>query len=122
MGFVNDNKHKVGDKVWVYEFYRLNGHTGKFHNIKPQLGLIIGLHGLNGLQQDIGDERLKKVVLYKVKKGKITEELSTKEYDILKVKLADSYKEAVEEYNKLVNNELDFYREKLEQVEGYLIN
>ena len=116
-----DGKHIVGDKVWVYDFHRLNGHEGHFHNIKPQLGLIIGVKGLDGLHQEIESKRISKVVIYKTKKGKPTEELSIKSYELYKVRLADSYEEAVEEYNKLVAKEADFYREKLEQVENYLI-
>lgn len=122
MGVYYDNKHKVGDKVWVYEFHRLNGHEGHFHNVKPQLGLILGAKGLDRLQQEIGSERISKVVIYKTKKGKPIEELGIKSYELYKVRLADSYEEAVEEYNKLVNKELDFYKEKIiKRVESYLI-
>lgn len=114
-------KHKVGDKVWVYEFHRLSGHEGHFHNIKPSYGIIVGSHGINGIEQDIGSDRCWNVALYKIKKGKPTDELSSKQLGILKVRFADSYEEAVAEYNKLVNKEVDFYRNKLEQVESYLI-
>lgn len=121
MGLYTDGKHKVGDKVWVYEFYRLSGHEGHFHNVKPQLGLIVGAGGLKDIVKDSGSDSLKKVVLYKLKKGAPTDELSKKSLGMLKIRLADSYEEAVEEYNKLVNKEADFYREKLEQVESYII-
>ena len=40
---------KVGDKVWVYAFNRLGGKTGRIHSITPQLGLIVGIHGVEGL-------------------------------------------------------------------------
>lgn len=113
--------HKVGDKVWVYSFYRLSGHEGYFHNIKPSYGIIVGSHGIEGIEQDIGSERCWNIALYKTKKGKVTDELSNKTMSLLKVQIADSYDEAVEEYNKLVNNEVYFYRSKLEQVENYLI-
>ena len=119
---VIDGKHKVGDKVWVYEFYRLKGKEGHFHNIKPQQGLLIGLGGINKLEHDEGSERLHRIILYKTRKGKPTYELSSKELDLLKIRLADSYDEAVEEYNKLVQKEADFYRSKLEQVESYIVN
>lgn len=118
----NDGKHKVGDKVWVYAFNRMGGKSGHFHNIKPAYGLVIGYHGLQGLEQDFGNESFNNVVLYKTKKSKITDELSSKTLSILQIKFADSYEEAVEKYNKLVNKEADFYREKLEQVNSYLIN
>lgn len=113
--------HKVGDKVWVYAFYRLSGHEGHFHNIKPSYGIIVGSHGIEGIEQDIGSERCWNIALYKTKKGKVTDELSNKTISLLKVQIADSYDEAVAEYNKLVNNEVYFYRSKLEQVESYLI-
>lgn len=113
--------HKVGDKVWVYAFYRLSGHEGHFHNIKPSLGIIVGRHGIDGIEQDIGSEICWNIVLYKTKKGKITDELSNKTVGLLKVLIADSYEEAIKEYNKLVNKEADFYRSKLKQVENYLI-
>lgn len=116
-----DGKHEVGDKVWVYEFYRLSGHEGHFHNIKPSYGIIVGSHGINGIEQDIGSDRCWNVVLYKTRGSKPTDKLSSKQVGILKVKIADSYEEAVEEYNKLVSKEANFYREKLEQVEKYII-
>lgn len=121
MGLYSDGKHKVGDKVWVYEFYRLSGHEGHFHNVKPQSGLIVGFGGLKDIEKDCGSDSLKEVVLYKTKKGQPTDELSKKSFGMLQVKLADSYEEAVEEYNKLVSKEVNFYREKLEQVESYII-
>lgn len=116
-----DGKHKVGDKVWVYEFYRLSGKEGHFHNIKPSYGIIIGSHGIDGLEHDIRSDRCWNIALYKTKKGEPTDELSNKQLGMLKIRIADSYEEAVEEYNKLVNKEADFYRSKLEQVESYLI-
>ena len=118
----SDGKHKVGDKIWVYEFYRLSGHEGRFHNVKPQLCLLVGLKGLSRVNEEIGSNILRRVIIYKIKKGKYTDELSSKELDLLKVRIADSYEEAVEEYNKLVQKEADFYKSKLKQVESYLIN
>lgn len=117
----SDGKHKVGDKVWVYEFHRLGGKEGHFHNVKPQKGLIAGVLGLSKIDKEIGNDKFAKVVIYKIKKGETTDELSSKSYDLLQVRLADSYEEAVTEYNKLINKEADFYRNKLEQVESYLI-
>ena len=117
-----DGKHKVGDKVWVYEFYRLRGKEGHFHNVRPAYGILVGNTGIDGMANELGNVGIKSVILYKNKKGNPTNELSTKKIDIPKVKIADSYIEAVKEYNKLVDIEADFYRNKLEQVESYLIN
>lgn len=117
----SDGKHKVGDKVWVYDFHRLSGHEGYFHNVKPSYGIITGSHGIDGIEHDIGSDNCWNIVLYKTKKGEVTDELSSKQLSVLKVRITDSYEEAVTEYNRLVNTEAGFYRYKLEQVESYLI-
>lgn len=117
----NDGVHKVGDKVWVYAFNRMGGKTGRIHSITPQLGLIVGYHGIEGLEQDLGNLSFNKIVLYKKKNGRHTSELSSNSTNLLQAKIASTYEEAVEEYNKLVKEEADFYRQKYEQVRGYLI-
>ena len=106
----SDNEHKVGDKVWVYAFNHMGGKTGRLHNVPPQYGVLEGtVHEKYS--------RVNRVRLYK----KDTEELSKKDIDILSVSLAYSYEEAVEQYNRLVQKEIDFYKSKLKQVEDCLI-
>lgn len=117
----NDGLHKVGDKVWVYAFNRMGGKHGRIHSIAPQLGLVVGYHGAEGLGQDLGSLSFNKIVLYKKKNGRYTDELSSNSTNLLQAKIADTYEEAVEKYNKLVREEADFYKKKYEQVKGYLI-
>lgn len=117
----NDGVHKVGDKVWVYAFNRLGGKTGRIHSITPQYGLIVGYHGVEGLEQDLGSLSFNKIVLYKKKNGVYTNELSSNSTTPLQAKLEDTYEGAVLRYNELVTEEADFYKQKYEQVVGYLI-
>ena len=108
------DKFKVGTKIWAYQFDRCGGKSGRLHNKPPILGMLVGNN-----EQDIS---IKNFVPFKVKNGKITEELDIKKSTwIGNLLYADNYKEAIEDYNKLILTEIKFYEDKIDLLKTFIM-
>ena len=108
-------KFKIGDDIWAFQFERCGGKTGKMHNKVPMYGKLVGYSDK--------DMQIRNFVPYKLKNGKPTNELSTtKSTWGGKLLFADTYEEAVEHYNKLLLDEIEFHKSKIELLEGCIIN
>lgn len=111
---MTDN-YKVGDNVWAIYVDRCSGKSGRIHNRPPMLGKLIG-HNEESTQ-------LYWFVPYKVKRGKVTDELDLKKKIwVGKLYFADTYAEAAVEYNKFIESEISFHESKLESLKKCIIS
>lgn len=105
---------EVGKEVWAFWFDRCSGKSGRIHNKAPMLGVLTG--------SDFCPNSIRYFVPYKIKGKEVTKELDTKK--ILSAHLltyADTYEEAVEKYNKLIQEEIDFHENKLKALRKCII-
>lgn len=108
-------KFKVGSTIWAFQFDRCGGKSGRLHNKAPMFGVLTGYNEKDTL--------IRNFVPYKMRNGKPTDELNTnKSIWVGKLLFADTYEEAVEQYNKLIQEEIDFYENKLEILRKCIIH
>lgn len=108
------NKYSVGDNVWAIYVDRCGGKSGRMHNKAPMFGKLIGYSETS--------TQFSYFAPYKVKRGKLTDELDTKKKIwVGKLMFSDTYEEAAEEYNRLIQEEIDFHENKVESLKKCLI-
>lgn len=106
--------YNIGDEVWAIYVERCSGKSGRMHNKAPMFGKFCGYSDT--------DTQIRDFVPYKVKRGKVTDELDTnKKIWIGKLIFSDTYEEAVEEYNRLLQEEIDFLENKAESLKKCII-
>lgn len=105
---------EVGKEVWAFWFERFGGRSGRIHNKAPMLGVLTG--------SDFCPNYIKYFVPYKIKGKEVTKELDTKKkLSAHQLTYADNYEEAVEHYNKLIQEEIDFLENKLKALRKCII-
>ena len=104
----------IGTEVWAFWFERFSGRSGRIHNKAPMLGVLTG--------SDFCPNYIKYFVPYKIKGKEITKELDTKKkLSAHQLTYAETYEEAVEHYNKLIQEEIDFLENKLKALRKCII-
>lgn len=110
-----DTNYNINDEIWAIYVDRCSGKSGRMHNKPPMLGKLIGYSEES--------THFSFFAPYKVKKGNITDELDIKKKIwIGKLVYADTYEEAVAEYNRLIQEEIDFHENKVEALKKCIIN